>query len=161
MLFDLLVKQRLRDGGIVHLAVPVPAEADHIYHHIAGKFVAIIHRHAGHFDQRLWVLGIDVKYRDGQPLRQIRRKARGMQLLRRGGKTNEIVGNDVHRSADIEAAQPAQVQRLRPDALPGECRIAVNHHRQELRRAALTHADLLGAGSSQHHRIHRFQVAGI
>ena len=72
MFFDFCVETRLRDGGVIHFAVAMAAEADQIDHHITRELCAIIGGNFPHADNGIGVLSIDVKNRNGLPLRQIR-----------------------------------------------------------------------------------------
>ena len=84
-----------------------------------------------------------------------------MKLPRRGGKTDQVVDDDVNAAADAESLKPAEIQCLSPDALPGKSGVAVHDDGHDRRNAVFTRMDLLGAGATQRHRIYGFQVAGI
>ena len=159
--FDFPVAQRLGNRGIVNLTVPMPAIADEIDHDGRAECVAIIKRDPAHPNDALKILGIDVENRDGQALGDIGRKPRGVAVARSGGKTNQIVHDDVHGTADVVTGQLRHIQGLRPDTLPGEGRIAVHGNFEHLLAPLRPAPLLLGARAAHGDRIDGFQVAGI
>ena len=70
MRVDLFVKQRLRDGGIVNLAVSVAAIANQVNHHVAAELVAILRGHARHTQHRFRIFRIHVEDRNRLALGQ-------------------------------------------------------------------------------------------
>ena len=81
MVLNDFVKHRLSDGGVVNLAVSVPAKSDDIHHYIAGEAIPVLDRDSRHAHQSAWVFRIHMKDRNRQPLGQIRSKRRAVQLL--------------------------------------------------------------------------------
>ena len=59
------------------------------------------------------------------------------------------------------AVELRKVQRLRHHALAGEGRVAVDQHGDHALALGVAQAVLLGPHDAFHHRVHRFQVAGI
>jgi hypothetical protein len=102
-----------------------------------------------------------VKNRNGKPLGDVGTEPRRVAVARSRRKPDQIIDDDVHGTADVIAGQLRHIQRLGPNALAGEGRIAVHgdfHHLlAPLRPAPL----LLGARAAHGNRIDRFQVAGI
>jgi hypothetical protein len=69
---DLLIEQRLRDGGIVHFTMPVAAIADQVNHHVTAKTVTVFNRHFAYPQNRFRVFRIHVEDWNGLALGQIR-----------------------------------------------------------------------------------------
>ena len=161
MVLDLAIEQRLGDGGIVHLAVAVAAIADQVDHHVAVKAIAIFERQRAHAHHRLGIFAVDVEDGDRLPLRQVGGKARRVQLRRTGGEADQVVGEDVDRSADRKAFDASEVERLSRDALAGKSGVAVDHDGQNQFLAVGAGAHLLGARAAHGHRVHGFEMAGI
>src|SRR5262245_60998208 len=76
MFLNGFVQERLRDGRVIDFAVPVPAIADHVDDDIAAKLVAVFESETSYADDCIHVLGVDVKYWDALPTRQLRGEAR-------------------------------------------------------------------------------------
>jgi hypothetical protein len=64
MVFDFLVEQRLRDGGVVDFAVAVAAVADEIDDHVSAELVAVLGGDAGDADYSVDVFAVDVENRN-------------------------------------------------------------------------------------------------
>ncbi len=161
MRVDLLIEQRLRDGGVVHLAVAVPAIADHVNHNVSAKTVAVFGSNTGHANDRLGIFSIHVKDWNALALGQVRGKARGMQLAGIRGEANHVVDEHVNASTNGKAFQSGKVQRLRPDALSGKRSVTMQDDGQDFLYAIFSTMYLLGSRASQRHRIDGLQVAGI
>ena len=104
--------------------------------------------------------------RDLEAAGETARVAGAVGLVRRRGEAELIVRDDVNRAAGVVAVEPRQVERLRDDALAGECGVAVNQHRQrqhavEPWRSALVGDGACGSRHSDDDRIHRLQMARI
>ena len=149
MVLDLRVTQRLGDGRVVDLAVPVAAIPDQIDDHIAMEGVAILRGQRGDAQHGVGVFGIHMKDGDGQAFGDIGRKARRVDFVMGRGKANQIVHNDVDRSANGESFNVGEVHRLGQYALPGKGRVAMNDNRNQLVFSALTQAHLLRAGAAR------------
>ena len=89
MLFDLLVEQRLGDGGVVDFAVAVAAVADEIDDDVGAEFVAIFGGEAGDADDGVDVFGIDVEDRDRLAAGDAGGEARGVFFGVAGGESEE------------------------------------------------------------------------
>src|SRR5229473_7495202 len=161
MRVDLLIEQRLRDGGVVHLAVAVPAIADHVNHNVSAKTVAVFGSNTGHANDRLGIFSIHVKDWNALALGQVRGKARSMQLAWIRGEANHVVDEHVNASTNGKAFQSGKVQRLRPDALSGKRSVTMQDDGQDFLYAIFSTMYLLGSRASQRHRIDGLQVAGI
>ncbi len=83
VVFDLGVEERLRDRGIVHFAMAVPAESDEIDYHVARELRAIAGGNFTDPHNGARILSIDVKDGDRLPLRQIGGETRGVQFTGR------------------------------------------------------------------------------
>ena len=75
MLFDRLIHQWLGNGGIVYLAVAVPAVADQVDDYVAAKGVPIFKGHAAYAYYRIHIFTIDVEDGDGLAAGDLCRKA--------------------------------------------------------------------------------------
>src|SRR5260370_29532617 len=93
-----------------------------------------------------------------------------MFLDRLGGEADEVVHDDVNGAANRVGAQVREVERFRPDALPGKSRVAVHDDRNDfvLRfpgmvevSSAQAIARLLGAGPAHCDRIDSLKMARV
>ena len=110
MVFDSRIQRRMRDRRIVHFAVSVSTIADQIDDHVALERAAVLCRELSCADDSRDVLSVDMKNRNRQPLRHISRKPCGMELGWVGGEPNQVVHDDVNRSADRR--NPSRSARL-------------------------------------------------
>ena len=78
MLLDLLVEQRLRDGGIVDFAVAVAAVADQIDDYVGAELVAVFDGDARDADDGVDVFCVDVEDRNRLAARDAGGEARGV-----------------------------------------------------------------------------------
>src|SRR6266852_1341595 len=97
----------------------------------------------------------------GMGWRLARCDAGRMQLDGACGEADQVVHNDMQRAANRIPLQVRQVQRFRPNALPGKSRIAVQHNGQHLRRAVFPAARLFGPRPPQRDWVHHLQMTGI
>ena len=100
MIFDSGIAKWLCNGGIVNLAVPVSPIADQVHNHIAVKRVTIIDGKFRHAHNRIGILRIDMEDWNGQTLRNIGRKSRGIRLLGTGSKSDQIIYDDVDAASN-------------------------------------------------------------
>ncbi len=170
MFLDALVKQRLRDRRIVHFAVAVAAVADDVHDDLAAEFRAKLRGDLADAHHRVRVFRVDVKDGYGLAFGNVRSEARRVLLDRKGREPDQIIHDDVNCSADGVSLQVSQIQRLRPDALPGKRRVSMhddgNNFVESFRRAvdisaAQAIAGLLRAGPSHGHRIDGLEMARI
>ena len=150
MVLDALVQARLRDGGIVHFAVAMPAIADQVDDHVGTKFGAIFRGQTAHADHGIGIFRVDVENRHALAARDARSEMRRVFLRRTRGEADQVVDDDVDRAADGVCGKVGKVQRFRPDALAGKGRIAVHHNApnfvQSFRRAIdIAHRERRGA----------------
>src|ERR1700688_1805030 len=161
MFFDRFVHERLRHGGIVDFAMPVPPVADKIDDHVRSKFVAVLGGDSRYADYGIHVFAIHMKNWNRLPPRQLRREARGMLLAAIGGESDQVVDDDVNRSAYRKTAHVGIVHGLRGNALAGEGGVPVHEDGQILFLSAHTGAVLFGASASHRDRINGFEVARV
>src|SRR5579859_2838537 len=161
MLIDHFLERRLRDGGVVDLAVSVAAEANQVNHNVAGELIAILGGHIGYPNNRLRVFRVDVKNGNGQALGDVGSKARRMQFTGVGSKADQVVANNMERPADVISRQAGEVERLRQNSLAGKGGVAVEFDRQVLGAIGVAVTCLLGAGASEHNRVYRLKMAGV
>src|SRR5271170_3610483 len=117
MLFDGFVEQRLRDGGIIHFAVTVPAIAEHVYDYVRAERVAIFESDAADADHGIHIFSVHVKDGDRLASGKLRSEARRMRFAGNGSEADQIVGNDVYGSTHGVAGQVGIVQSLGDNAL--------------------------------------------
>src|SRR6266436_508862 len=125
MILDALVNARLRDSGIVDFAMTVAPITDDVDHHVAAKLRAIVRGQLAYAHDSVRVFAVDVKYRNVLALGNVRGEPRRLFLLWPGSKANQIVDDDVDCSANGVGLQICQVERLCPNALASEGRVAV------------------------------------
>uniref|UniRef100_A0A6J7P5N2 Unannotated protein n=1 Tax=freshwater metagenome TaxID=449393 RepID=A0A6J7P5N2_9ZZZZ len=88
----------------------------------------------------------------------VRRRAR---VLRRGGETDLVVDDDVHRAADAVAGDIAHGETLGDDALTGEGRITVDEDGEHGVRQRRVDLVLTGTDDAHHDRVHGLEVARV
>src|ERR1700728_3656432 len=161
MVLDLRVAEGLGDGRVVDLTVAVAAVSDQVDDDIGTEFVAVVRGERGYSDHRGWVLSVDVKNGDGQALGEVGGEAGRVRLLGLGGKSDEVVDDDVDAAADGEAIDTGEVHGLGPDALAGEGGVAVDDDGKDAVGAVRTNAVLMGACAAHGDRIDGFEVTGV
>ena len=166
MVGDSLVHQRLRERRLVAFVVPVAPVSDQIDQEVALEALAIGERQPRRLDAGFRIVGVDVHDRDLEPARETARVRRAVNVLGTGGEPELVVDDDVNRAAGRIPRQPAQVQRLRDDALPWKRRVPMNQDRHaarriEPRRTAAVHARARRARHPLDDRIDRFEVARV
>ena len=155
-LLDLRVEQRLGDGRVVDLAVAVPAVADQVDDHVAQEAVAEARRDPRCADDGRRVLGVDVEDRDRLALGDVGGEARRVEGRRLGGEADQIVDDDVHRTADAITLDLREVEALGGDPLAGERRVAMHRDREDLARGSGADPGLAGT-----HATHGDRVDGL
>ena len=148
----------------------VAAVADEVDDDIGIKFGAIFGSEAANAHGGIGIFGVDVE--DGNTLAasDAGSVARRVLLRRARGESDQVVDDDVDGAADGIGREVSEIQRFRPNALAGECRVAVHHNGPDFiqnfpraidLRAVHTVARQFRAGAAHGDGIHRFQVAGI
>src|SRR5216684_3581179 len=170
MILDALVKEGLRDGRIVDFAVAVAAIADDVHDDVAAEGGAIFRGKLSDAHHGVGVFGVDVEDRHGLAFGDIGGEARGMLLRGLCRKADQVVHDDVNGAADGIGLEIREIQRLRPDALARESRVAMHDDGNDfvLRfartvdvRSAQAVASLLRAHPAHCHRIDSFQMTRI
>ena len=169
MLADLLVHQRLGKARFVALVMAEAAIAPHIDHDVAPEGLAIVDRQLAGEGHGFRIIAVDVQDRRLNTLGHVRGIGRPARELRAGGKADLVVDDEVDAPAGVIALHAREAEAFPDDALAGKGGVAVDQHRQDLLVlgiAVFVAADvvaegLLGADLAQHHRVHRFQVAGV
>ena len=136
MFLNRLIKQWLRNGGIVDFAVAVTAVADQIDDDVAAESVAIFEGHATDPHHGVDIFGIHVKDWNVLAAGELSGKMGGVQFAGRGRKSNQVVDDDMHGSANAEPRQVGVVESLGKNALSRERAIAVNQERQKFLTSA-------------------------
>ncbi len=161
MVFDFFVKQRLRDGGVVDLAMPVAAVADQVDDHIGAEAVTVFGSHPGDADNSVYVFTVNVENGNRLAARDARRKAGRVLLHITGGESQQVVDDYVNRAADGIAGQVSIVHGFGQDALSGESSVAVHQQRKIFFASTFARAVLLGASAAHGDGVDSFEVAGI
>src|SRR5579872_1042436 len=120
MIFDLLVKQRLRNRRVIDFAMPVPAISDKVDNDIGAESITIFCGKAAYANHRVHVLSIHVEDRNRLPARNARRETRRMLLYIACSESQQIIDNDVNCSADGITWQVSVVHGFSENALPGK-----------------------------------------
>ena len=126
MFFDLFVEQRLRDGGIVHLAVAMATIPDQVDHHVSAEGVAVFGGQASHAQCCVHILAVHVEDGNGLAASDASCEASRMLFEVARSESQKIIDDDVDRAAHGVALEVGIVHGLGENALPGECRVAVN-----------------------------------
>ena len=161
MFFDLLVEQRLRDGGIVDFAVTVAAIADEVDDDVGAELVAVFGGEAGDADDCVDIFAVHVENRNRLPARDAGGEARRVFFEVAGGESEQVVDDDVNGATDRVAGKVGVIHGFGEDALSGECGIAVDKQREIFFASAFAGAVLFGARAADGDRIDGFEVAGI
>ena len=161
MSLDGLVKERLRDGGIVDFAVAMATISNHVDDDVGAEGVAVFERHASHANDGVHIFRIHVK--DGNRLSagKVGGEALGVFLAVVGGESHQVVDDDVDGAARCVAGQVGKVHGFGENALTCEGCIAMDKQWEILFAAAFARTVLFGARAPHGHGIDRFQVAGI
>ena len=149
------------DGGVVGFVVAVATVADEVDDDVGVEALAVLGGDGGDAHGGVGVFAVDVEDGDGQALGEVGGEARGVGLFRVGGEAEEVVGDDVHRAADVVAGERGDVERFGGDALTGEGCVAVKDDGKDLLLAFFAHANLPGAGAAHDDGVDGFEVAGV
>jgi hypothetical protein len=123
---DRAVHQRLGEGRLVALVVPVPAIAEQVDDDVLFELLTVFRGDAGDFYDGLGIIAVNVKDRRLDPLcyiRGIRARSRGRRARR---KADLVVDDDVDRAAGAKAGELRQFERFGDETLAGEGRIAMH-----------------------------------
>ena len=157
MLFNLLVEQRLGDGGIVDFAVTVAAVADQVDDHVGAELVAVFGGEAGYADYGVHIFAVDVEDGDRLAARDAGGEAGGVFFEIAGGESEQIVDDYVNGAADGVAGKVGVVHGLGEDALSGESGVAVDEQRKIFFASAFAGAVLLSARAADGYRDRRLR----
>ena len=150
--------------------MPVAAVADEVDYHVAAECRAVFGRNFSDAHDGIGIFAVYVENGDGLALGDVGSEARGMFLARRRGEADEIVHDDVDRATHGVGRQVREIQRFRPDALPGESGVAMHHDGNDFVERSARSVDvgatqpvtrLLGARPAGRNRIDSFQMARI
>jgi len=105
LLANLLVHQRLGNCWFIRFVVAPTAVANKIYHYILVKVIAKINCHLGYKQDRLRIIGINVKNRRLHHFGHVGAVfGRAGVLAQVGGKSNLVIENDMHRTTGLIGA---------------------------------------------------------
>ena len=125
------------DSGIIGLVVAIATVADEVDDNVGVKALAVLGRDGGDAHGSVRVFAVDVEDGDGQALGEVGGEAGGVGLFGVGSKAEEVVGDDVKRSADGVAGERCHVEGFGGDALPREGGVAVEDDGKNLLLALL------------------------
>src|SRR5271170_4411334 len=131
MVLNALVKNWLRNGGIVDFAVAVAAVSNNIHHNVAAKRRAILRCKFSDPHNRIGIFGVDVEDWNALPLGDIRSESRRMLLRGLRGESDEIVDDDMDSSTDGISLQVCEIDRFRQNTLARKRRITVHNDRPD------------------------------
>jgi len=158
---DRAVHQRLGEGRLVGLVVPVPAIAEQIDDDVLFELLAVFRGDAGGLDDGLGIITVDVEDRRLDALCHIR----GMGARPRGRRARRkaylVVDDNMDRPAGAEAGELRQFERFGNETLAGEGRITMHQnagHPGPLLVAALI---LLCPNLTEHDRVDRFEMRWV
>src|SRR5688500_14707844 len=160
---DFLVQGRLSERRLVRLVVSVTTVPHDVDQKILPEFRPVLDRQAHDVYARFRIVGVDVYYRDLEPLGEITGIPRGSRVDRIRRESNLIVDDDVKRSASPISRETRQVERLRHDSLSRKCRVAMDTDRQHRGFVALSTSGqhLSRSRNSRQDWIDYFEVARI
>ena len=145
---DFFVHQGLSQAGCVLFVVAQLTKTGDIDHHILAKFHAVLQRKLRGQHHRLGVVAVDVQHGRFDHLDNVGAKHRGAHIAWvRGGETNLVIDDDVHRAACGVATGLRQRQGFLVHALAAKSSVAVHQHGQ--------HLAALGVIAAVHARTHR------
>ncbi len=118
---DRAVHQRLGEGRLVALVVPVAAIAEQVDDDVLFEFAAVFGGDAGDRDDRFGIVAVDVKDRRLHALGDIGRVGARTRGGGRGGKADLVVDDDVDRAAGAKSRSAPTIRATRRRA-PGRRR---------------------------------------
>mmetsp|Transcript_20431 Transcript_20431/g.40847 ORF Transcript_20431/g.40847 Transcript_20431/m.40847 type:complete len:841 (-) Transcript_20431:60-2582(-) len=160
---DLLVEERLRKGGVVHLVVSVPSVAHHVDNDIHPPLVSVLHGHlhGGGHRQRIVTVAVEDGTVEGLP--EIAGVGRGPGIDRIGREAHLVVHNNVDSTSHVEILYPRHLHGLVDDPLSGKGGVPVQqdgHDGAHILRPVPA-VELFGARLPHHHGIDALEVGGI
>ena len=124
-LLDRAIHDRLREGRLVILIMPVAAIADDVQHEIRGKLLAKFRRHARREHHRFRLVPVHMQDRHLNGFRNVRAIQPGIRMRWHRGEADLVVHDHMDRPARAVAVQLAHRQRLIHQALARERRVAM------------------------------------
>ena len=158
---DRAVHQRLGEGRLVGLVVPVPPIAEQIDDDVLLELLAVFGGDAGDLYDGFRIIAVDVKDRRLDALGHIggiRARPRGRRARR---KADLVVDDDMNCAAGGKAGEVRQFERLGDETLTGEGRITVHQDAGHLGPLAVAALILLCPNLTQHDRIDRLEMRRI
>ena len=162
LLADEFVHDRLGDGGLVRLVMPVTAVADQVNDHVPVELHPVIDRQPRDEDHRLRIVAVHMEHRRLDHVGDIGTVQGGSGVERvAGGEADLVVDDDVQRAPGGVGPGFRHVQRFHHHALAGKGRVAVDQDGHHLVLAVVRPAILAGAHRTLDDRIDDFQMRGI
>ena len=124
-----LIHDGLSRRWLVRLVVAQSPIADQVDHDILVKCLPVAQRQSYRRDDSLGIIPVNMQDRRFDHLRDIRAirgRPRVPQIVRR--EPDLIVDDDVNRAARVEIPGLRELEGLGNNALPRDCRIAMNQH---------------------------------
>src|SRR5918993_1376284 len=160
-LVNLTIQHRVGKGGFVAFVVTQPAVAVHVDDHIALEGPPKIHRESDNLSDSLWILAVNVKYRDLEHLCHIGRVWARSVFRRGSGKADLVIDDDVERSSDRIRRELAQIEGFLDCSLAGKARVTMDQQLQSALPFGIAYPILLGPQAAQRDRIDEFEMTGV
>ena len=130
---DFFVHQRLCQRRRVLLVVTEFAETNNVQHHVLAEGHAVLERQLRGQHHRFRVIAVDVQNRGFDHLDNVGTKHRRAHVTRvRGGETDLVIDDDVHRAAGGVTPGLGQRKGFLVNTLAAEGCVAMHQHRQNL-----------------------------
>ncbi len=153
------VQRRLCHGGQIVLRMPQPTIAEQINHDVRTMLHAVLKGDPRSAQDRFRVVCVDMQHRRINHARHVGAIVVGAHVHHVGRRESDlVVDDDVHDPACRVAAPTGEVQGFHDNALTGERRVAVHHHRQAWRVGMLVQ---VSARHTANNRIHALQMRGV
>ena len=157
--------QRLGVTRLVTLVMAVSPVSDEIDDDVVVIFRPVRHGESHSRETRLRVVSVDMDDREAESLGEVAGVPCRPAVDRQRRESNLIVEDDVDCAARRVPVQPAEIEGLCHNALPGEGCISVdengNHRRRIALRVLVVSGVLERPGHALYDRIHELEVAGI
>src|SRR5699024_81314 len=148
MIVDLFIKLWLCRSWLIHFVMAVAAVTYKIQHTVFFEFMRILIRQLNRADTRNRIIGIYADDRNLISFCQIARITSGASFFPVSRESNQVIRNDMKRTADAIPFKSAQVHRFRNDSFSDERSISVNEHAdcfiEVLFRISFFRANILG-----------------
>ena len=161
LVLDERIEEGLGEGGLVLLVMAILAVADEVDEEVFLESLAVLDGEVSAGDGGFWILGVDVQDGRLDELGDVGAVAAGAGVSRRGGEADEVVDDDMDRTADGVAIEQGEIEGLGGDTLAGEGGVAVDLERDDAFSIDIAPEALLGAASAEDEAVDVLKVAGV